>query len=158
MLMMSLPLLWVKRILLNYTLVGIAMSIIVNVILKSIFQCPRPNQRVTPTSFIEGVYLSIDRSERGDPYGFPSGHSQQSAFIVTTIYHAFGLKPITMVMALYTVIIMWHRVYSGKHYKYQVIGGAIVGVVLATLIYRAYKTNLMGSIMHKLDDWSMMRM
>lgn len=153
MFVLSLPFLWTKRILLNYTFIGICLCVMLNMILKFVFHCPRPGNNnacfaaiVKRTTFLE--------SFESDPYGFPSGHSQTAAFIATMIYHAFGLKPITMLTALYTVFIMWQRVYSGKHYVYQVIGGAITGVVVATGVYYSYKHSLMGRVRCKLDDWS----
>jgi membrane-associated phospholipid phosphatase len=157
MLVMSLPFIWTKKMLLNYTLIGLCLSVIINATLKFIFKCPRPNTE-------RGSFLAVVKNTSyidnwmQDPFGFPSGHSQNGVFIAAFMYNAFGLQPTTILLIVYSMIIMWQRVYKRKHYIYQVIGGAIVGIALATGVYHAYKTHLVGHIMHKLDDWSMLRM
>ena len=153
MFVLSLPFLWTKRLLLNYTLVGICVSVILNTILKFVFHCPRPgNDNVNFQSIVNQT--TFQQSVEDDPYGFPSGHSQTAVFLATIMYRAFGLKPITIVMVIYTVFIMAQRVLSEKHYVYQVIGGAITGFVVATGVYYSYKHRLMGCLKNKLDDWS----
>jgi len=155
MMMMSLPFLWTKRILLNYTAVGIVLSVMVNVIMKFMFHHQRPDTNIAEHRWRAVVSkTTLQRSIEYDPYGFPSGHSQTAAFLAAMMYYSFGLKPITIIMLAYSLFIMAQRVCSGKHYLYQVIGGAILGVVLATGVYYSYKNQLVGHIIHKLDDWS----
>lgn len=132
MLMASLPFLWTR-----ITLIGFSFSVILNVILKMIFQGQRPGMS-------DGKYMMVKKQDlwywiENDPFGFPSGHAQNSAFIAAMIYNAFGLKPITLVFALYTVFIMWQRVDSKKHTISQVIAGAITGVVVAAGVYYTYQ-------------------
>jgi membrane-associated phospholipid phosphatase len=153
MMVASLPFLWTKRTLLNYTLVGFCLNLLLNTVLKFIFHCPRPDndnalftKLVKQTTFLESV--------ESDPFGFPSGHSQNSAFIAAMMYYFAGLKPITIFMVTYTLFIMWQRVSSKRHYLYQVVGGAIVGIAFATGVHYSYKNHLVGKILHKLDDWS----
>ena len=153
MMVLSLPVLWNRRILLNYTLIGVCVNVLANMILKFLFHCPRPGNDTTDfvalvsrTTFLQSIET--------DPYGFPSGHSQSAAFLAAMIYYAVGLAPITVLMAIYTVCIMWQRVSAEKHYVYQVIGGAIIGVVMATGTYYSYRHHLIGVMIHKLDDFS----
>ncbi len=152
-LLISIPLLWTKKKLLNYVLVGGCLSIFINIVLKFVFHRPRPETDlcgfaaiVKKTTFMGSIY--------SDPFGFPSGHSQQATFMAMIMYYVFGLRPFTVFLALYSVYIMYHRIHSKEHYIYQVIGGAITGAMVATGVYYSYKTNLMGHIIHKLDDWS----
>jgi membrane-associated phospholipid phosphatase len=153
MFVLTIPFLLTKRLLLNYTLVGVSLCVILNIILKFVFHYPRPgNDNPSFKSIVKQT--TFQQSVEDDPYGFPSGHSQTAAFLATIIYHAFGLKPITIVMVIYTVFIMAQRVYSERHYVYQVIGGAATGIVVATGVYYSYQNQLVGHIMHKIDDWS----
>jgi hypothetical protein len=46
MFIMSLPILWTKQLLLNYFLVGVCLSMILNSVLKYIFKHPRPNTQM----------------------------------------------------------------------------------------------------------------
>jgi membrane-associated phospholipid phosphatase len=152
MMILSILILWTKKTFLNYTLIGITFSILLNVILKIIFKCQRPGMS-------NHEYIIVKREcllywIENDPFGFPSGHSQSAAYITAMIYNAFGMKPITLLFALYTVFIMRQRVVSKKHTIPQVIAGGITGVAIAVGVYHAYKHNLAGYIIHKLDDWS----
>ncbi len=157
MLLISLPFIWTKKMLLNYTLIGICLSVIINATLKFIFKQPRPNTDMHSFLAVVKNTTYID-SWIQDPFGFPSGHSQNAVFIAAMMYNVFGMKPITLLFIAYSIIIMCQRVYRNKHYVYQVIGGAIAGICVASGVYYAYKTQLVGHIMHKLDDWSMLRM
>ncbi len=153
MLLISLPFLWTKKILLNYIFIGGCLNILLNMILKFVFHCPRPGN--DNTSFAAIVkQTTFLQSIENDPFGFPSGHSQSAVYLTTMIYNTFGLKPITICMVVYSAFIMWQRVYSKMHYVYQVVGGAIIGLVIATGVYYSYKHQLVGHIIHKLDDWS----
>ena len=153
MFIMSLPILWTKKILLNYILVGFCLNNLINFTLKYIFKCPRPNNDnckfhaiKQQTSFIQSII--------GDPFGFPSGHAQNAFYLTIIIYQEFGVNPITILYGIYSVFIMWQRVYTDKHYITQVIAGAITGAVIATCVYYSYKNLIIGNITHKIDDWS----
>ena len=153
MLIMSLPILWTKQLLLNYFLVGGYLSMLLNSVLKYIFKHPRPNTQmrtfdanVKNTTFIQSVTK--------DTFGFPSGHTQNAVYLTIMMYHVFGVKPITILYAIYSVFIMWQRVNTKNHYIYQVIGGAITGVVIATGVYYSYKNHIIGQISNKIDDCS----
>lgn len=153
MLMASLPFLWTRITLIGF-LIGFSFSVILNDILKMIFQGQRPGMS-------DEKYMMVKKQDLwywivNDPFGFPSGHAQNSAFIAAMIYNAFGLKPITLVFALYTVFIMWQRVDSKKHTISQVIAGAITGVVVAAGVYYVYKRGLAGYIIRKVDDCSLL--
>jgi len=158
---MSLPVLWKKQFLLNYSLVGLCLNIILNSILKFIFKGKRPDwkpdwKRENPeecwiafkkrTDFIDSV--------QRDPFGMPSGHSQNASYLAGIMYFAFGIKPITMLFVLYTFGIMYQRVKTRMHTIPQVIAGAITGVVVAACVYYSCRNGLIGQVMHKLDDWS----
>jgi membrane-associated phospholipid phosphatase len=156
MMVASLPFLWTRKMLLNYTLVGISFSIILNNIMKIIFQSKRP--WMSNAQYILAKKENLWYWIENDPFGFPSGHSQSSVFITAMMYNAVGLKPITLLFMLYTFFIMWQRVYSDKHTLIQVIAGAITGMILAMCVFYAYKRGLAGYIIHKLDDCSKIRM
>lgn len=68
-------------------------------------------------------------------YGMPSGHAQDSAFIITFL-HMFGALdiPATVLAAL----IMFERVYSGLHSVKQIAVGAMIGTLFAYCTHTLY--------------------
>jgi undecaprenyl-diphosphatase len=68
------------------------------------------------------------------PHGgsFPSGHAATSFACATTLaFFVPRLAPLFLVLA---AAIAWSRVYVGVHYPLDVLGGAAVGVLVATAL------------------------
>jgi membrane-associated phospholipid phosphatase len=163
MIIMSAYILWTtqKQKALNYVFVGLCLNFMVNTMLKYLFKYPRPIDAVDMVAFnAKKNQFTFLESIKSDPFGFPSGHSQQSSYVTMVMFYILGAKPITLLYACYTVLIMSQRVLTSppKHYVYQVIAGAVTGAIVATGVYFAYKRNIIGAIAHKLDDWSRIRM
>ena len=107
---------------------AVIISALLNVILKDIFARERPN---------------ILRLINETSYSFPSGH----AMINSTLYTMFILliirfiknKPMKMALAIacviLTIAIGFSRVYLGVHYAGDVLGGWLIGFVIAFIVY-----------------------
>jgi len=65
---------------------------------------------------------------------FPSGHAA-TGFACATVLSAFAprLTPVFLVLAL---AIAYSRVYVGVHYPLDVVGGAVLGLVVALVVLR----------------------
>jgi membrane-associated phospholipid phosphatase len=129
--------LWTNKRLLYYALIGVCMSMIINQTLKYIFQYPRPKSSNTNN-------VGYFESYKSDPFGFPSGHSQNAGYLTMMMYYTDGSSPLTFFYAIYTVFIMWQRVNDNKHFTYQVIAGVITGAIVAVGVYYSYKKHLLG--------------
>lgn len=69
-----------------------------------------------------------------DNRSFPSNHAQLSfmlSTIVFSFYRRFGI-----ILFLISAIIGFSRIYLGVHYPTDVLGGAIIGVLLAVAILK----------------------
>jgi membrane-associated phospholipid phosphatase len=152
MLLTALPIF--KEMFLKYTLVGFVFNVLLNAILKFIFQHERPNESVNHIKRYDTE--SFINSITNDPFGFPSGHSQISTYLAAMMHNAFGLKPITIIYITYACFIMWQRWYDQRHKPYQIATGALIGAVVASGVFYVLRNRdyLMGHILHKVDDWS----
>jgi undecaprenyl-diphosphatase len=63
---------------------------------------------------------------------FPSGHSA-SAFAAATVI-AWGSRRLAVPAYVLAALVAWSRVYVGVHWPLDVIGGAILGVLVGTLV------------------------
>jgi undecaprenyl-diphosphatase len=65
---------------------------------------------------------------------FPSGHSA-TAFACATVI-AWAAPRLAVPIFVLAALVAWSRVYVGVHYPLDVIGGAILGVAVATALLR----------------------
>ena len=114
-------------------LINLCSVTVLNLVLKSILQRPRPNE-----------YRIIN--ETG--YSFPSGHSMISmAFYGFIIYYVYcshlsklGKTIIISILTLLVLMIGLSRIYLGVHYASDVIGGFVLALVyLIIFIKYIYK-------------------
>ena len=104
---------------------SILLAVSSNVFLKTLLKLPRP-----PKSLWKVV-------ARGP--GFPSGHSEVCASFWTSI--SFGKKSLVLAVAggVITALVATSRVVLGVHYVSDVVGGALIGLVMGLIPYALSK-------------------
>lgn len=109
----------------------LAITVVVNNILKEIFDAPRPF-----TEYPDRVDNLRPSTSSGN--SFPSGHTQ----LFSTFHYgvAFYLKKkwIFVVVSVLVVLMMISRVYLGVHYLEDVLVAGLIGLVLGYVIYYYY--------------------
>jgi undecaprenyl-diphosphatase len=65
-------------------------------------------------------------------YGFVSGHAANAFALAAFVSLLFKNKWVTCGMIFWATIVSYSRIYLGVHYPGDVLGGAILGVLLAT--------------------------
>lgn len=96
--------------------------------------------RVRPCFALDGVRLLIDQSHS---FSFASSHAANSTAIATLIWIFFWRgelidKLFAVTMIAYAAMVSFSRIYVGVHYPGDVLGGMVIGLVSASLIYTAF--------------------
>ena len=119
--------------------------------------------RPRPCHALEGVRMF--RTSCGGAYGFVSSHAANvfalamfltlryrksiSRRLSTTLHkHSHCLFPI--LIFLWAAVVGYSRPYLGKHYPGDIIGGALLGVLLGTLVYLLLQ--LIEFLAHKIAE------
>ncbi|GAA1974527.1 phosphatase PAP2 family protein [Microbacterium pumilum] len=69
---------------------------------------------------------------------FPSGHSANAALIATTLGIIFWRTWVWIAGAVYTLLMMLSRTYLGAHWISDTIGGMLIGVAVAVIIWAPF--------------------
>jgi len=94
-------------------------------VLKPLFARPRPCHVLSDLHMLVGC---------GGKYGFPSNHTV-NAFGAATILCIFFRRQIAIWVSIAFVIGI-SRIYLGRHYPSDVLGGALIGIIMALIIFR----------------------
>jgi len=147
-------LLWNNKNLLFYYTIGIFINSILNIILKGIFQQPRPTIDNKKVNLVK-LHAKQNFFRNGIPFdifGMPSGHAQSTFF--TTVYIYLALKQINLlyIFLFFSILICFQRVKFDYHTISQVIVGAIVGSAFGYVVYTTAREKMKGTIKEKPDD------
>ncbi|WP_394551034.1 phosphatase PAP2 family protein [Agromyces sp. MMS24-JH15] len=101
-------------------------SVAVVLVIKNVIGRPRPTDiLVTP-----------------DFGSFPSGHSANAALIATTLGIIFARTWVWVAGSIYTLLMMLSRTYLGAHWISDTIGGMLVGVGVAVIVWAPFAFRL----------------
>jgi undecaprenyl-diphosphatase len=74
-------------------------------------------------------------------YGFVSGHAANSFALATFVSLLFRKRWVTVGIVFWAALVSYSRIYLGVHYPGDVIGGALIGVLLAFGVYCVLNLN-----------------
>lgn len=99
---------------------------------KDVFERLRPCHNPQITELVHTLY-----GKCGGQYGFVSSHAANS--FALAVFSGFLLrskyKYILPIMLFWAALVSYSRVYAGVHYPADILGGAILGSVVAILLY-----------------------
>lgn len=103
---------------------------------KEVFQRLRPCHNPMIADMVHTV-----NNKCGGQYGFVSSHASNSfSFAVITVFF-FRNRTYTISIIIWAAIVSYSRIYLGVHYPGDVLGGALLGVLIGSSVF--YGTNLL---------------
>lgn len=87
--------------------------------------------RVRPCNVLPHVHLLVGCGSL-ESYSFPSSHA--SNIFAAASFFGYKYKRLVAAFITIAVLVAYSRVYVGVHYPFDVIGGAVVGVVCAWIV------------------------
>jgi len=149
-------LLWNKKNLFFYYIIGFLISALVNLVLKGLLQMPRPTEDASRfnLALTHGRRFIFKSGLPFDIFGMPSGHAQMVFYSTTFVYLSLRNPNILYFYLFISLLTISQRVAFNYHTPLQVIVGALVGVGMGYLVYYLAKNKIVGRITEKLDDFA----
>lgn len=96
--------------------------------LKLTFHSPRP---FTVLDYVRQLTVP------SEPNSFPSGHTASTLSIITVlVWKLREHKIVAALLVVFAVLVGFSRIYCGVHYPFDVLVGAIVGVVSGVVVLK----------------------
>ena len=138
----------------GYYLIGVAITVVLNIALKIIIKQPRPKYDKPDFQFV--IENSESERMKYNKYGTPSGHAQMMCYTIAFVAYAlWGRRHYWLLittMTLLTINTLTQRVLDKNHSVAQIVAGAIVGSLFGITMYYMVKSKLKGSMKTKEDD------
>lgn len=113
-----------------FLMVTIVASDQLSVLLKENIQRLRPVHEPGIQHLVHNVL------RKGGLYGFVSSHAANSFAIFVFVTRVFKKRSAWFLFFFWAVIVSYSRIYSGVHYPLDILGGAILGWILALVFYK----------------------
>ena len=95
----------------------------------------RPSNPDNPVSAL----VTVVNGYRGGRYGFPSCHAANTFALATFLSLVFRNRRITLCLMAWSLLVGLSRVYLGVHYPADILGGCVIGALIAAVCYRALR-------------------
>jgi len=125
-----------------YILLAIAVTITLcdqtaSGLLKNLVKRFRPSHE---PALAQLVHLS--EAGPGGKYGFVSSHSANAFGLVTFLFFLLPAKYnwLKIILFFWALLVSYSRIYNGVHYPFDILGGAIVGILSGSLVWVIFRT------------------
>ncbi|MFA5328610.1 MAG: phosphatase PAP2 family protein [Prolixibacteraceae bacterium] len=105
-------------------------------LIKNLVQRLRPSHE--PALF--GL-IHLSKAGSGGLYGFVSSHAAKAVGLATFLYLVLDdwFKGLKYWLFIWALLVSYSRIYNGVHYPGDVIGGAVIGLLLGWAVAKIYR-------------------
>lgn len=104
---------------------------------KNLFERYRPSHNTEIQDMLHYV-----NEYQGGKYGFVSSHAANLFALATFLLLVFKRNALTIFVFIWACLGSYSRMYLGVHYPSDIIGGALLGALIANILYRFYFVNM----------------
>ncbi|MDF1550055.1 MAG: phosphatase PAP2 family protein [Bacteroidales bacterium] len=101
---------------------------------KNVFERLRPCHNQEIANFVH-----IVNNKCGGQFGFVSSHASNTFSLAMFTSLLFRNKPFSISIFLWAVVVSYSRIYLGVHFPFDILGGAILGIIIGILVYKTYQ-------------------
>ena len=83
--------------------------------------------------------IHIVNNHCGGQFGFVSSHATNTFALAIFMSLFFKNKAVSTLLVVWAIIVAYSRIYLGVHYFGDVLGGAILGILIAFVVYYLFK-------------------
>lgn len=86
--------------------------------------------------------VRLSEAGPGGNYGFVSSHSANAFGLVTFLFFLLPAKYnwLKIILLFWALLVSYSRIYNGVHYPFDILGGALVGMLSGSLIWIIFRT------------------
>ncbi len=123
----------------GFAAVGLA-DFLATFVFKEMIARYRPSHNQNIGHLLHFYEFKPNELYKGGQYGFVSGHATNSFVIAMMFIQRLksSFKWIAPFLILWALVVCYSRMYLGVHYLSDIIGGAILGTLIAFIFYRIY--------------------
>jgi undecaprenyl-diphosphatase len=101
---------------------------------KNVFQRLRPCHQPQIADLVH-----IVNGKCGGNYGFVSSHAANTFAFATFIFLFFKHTPSRFLLYIWAALVSYSRIYLGVHYPFDILGGAVWGIIAAYGLFRIHE-------------------
>ncbi|WP_134090766.1 phosphatase PAP2 family protein [Olivibacter sp. XZL3] len=115
-------------------------------LLKNLVKRFRPSHEPTLAGLVH-----LSEAGPGGKYGFVSSHSANAFGLVTFLFFLLPAKYnwLKIILLFWALLVSYSRIYNGVHYPFDILGGALVGVLSGSLIWLIFRAIFKNSAFNK---------
>jgi undecaprenyl-diphosphatase len=104
---------------------------------SSVHLFKRVFERYRPCHNLEiQAYVHLVNNYCGGKFGFVSSHASNTFALAFFVTRLSKWKSLSIVIFIWAIVVSYSRIYLGVHYPADILGGALLGTILAYLVTR----------------------
>ncbi len=117
-----------------FIILAVVLSDQISVFIKNAFDRPRPCHE----SSLQGLVHMVN-GKCGGMYGFVSSHAANSFSVALLSLLLIRNSWYSLFIIIWAAVVSYSRIYLGVHYPGDVLGGALLGILIGWGVYKLYE-------------------